>query len=354
MSDLSKVVWDKLKLDGIKGSTLWARRVPFDSSDRLLAALDAGERRHWLIRVEPHEEAISDLKSRGLSIQTQELEGTGHPLGRYIDLVCLDSAGHDAFDLIGKELAARLDSHIESSSECVTRVIAKWRRFWEHRPQNVLSKDAQIGLFAEIWFLALWMIPNRGVSAVHAWRGPFRSRHDFEWSTRSVEVKATLAVGARAHRINGIDQLALPEMGDLLLFSLHLREEQGASNTLPSVISVCRDLLLQHVEELEQFEIALSTSGYSDVYRDEYENMRIRVVDERLYRVTDQFPRLTIENFTGSSIRSFGSAIRHRSRRFRRIMHRSPSARHIRDLTRDGSSPAQWLAAALTQAHRPY
>jgi len=297
MSELSEVVWDKLKLDGIRGSTLWARRAPFDSSDRLLAALDAGERRHWLIRVESQEEAINDLKSRGLTVHTQELEGIGHPLGRYIDIVCLDSAGHDAFDLIGKELAARLDSHIESPSECVARVIAKWRRFWEHRPKNVLTKDAQIGLFAEIWFLAWWMIPKRGVSAVAAWRGPFGSRHDFEWIARSVEVKATLSVGTRGHRINGIDQLAPPETGDLLLFSLHLREEQGASNTLPSVIAACRELLLQHEEELDQFEAALSQSGYSDVYRDEYENLRIRVVDERLYRVSDDFPRLTPKNF---------------------------------------------------------
>jgi hypothetical protein len=44
----------------------------------------------------------------------------------------------------------------------------------------------------------------------------------------------------RIHRINGRDQLAPPELGELLFFSLRLHEEGGATNTLPSVIAACR------------------------------------------------------------------------------------------------------------------
>src|SRR5579862_3652276 len=297
MSQISESVWEKLRLEGLRGSTLWARRAPFDSGERLLAALDASERRHWLIHIEPQEEEISDLKSRGLTIQTRELEGTGHPLGRYIDILCIDPIGHEAFDLIGKELASRISSGNETPAECVSRVIAKWRRFWDHRPIDILSKEGQIGLFAELWFLAWWLIPKRGLSSVACWRGPFRSRHDFEWDVRSVEVKAALSVGVGIHTIHGLEQLAPPENGDLLLFSLQLREEQGATNTLPSIVAACRDLLTQDFDELDRFEAALSQIGYSDVYRDEYEILRLRIVGEHLYEVRDDFPRLTNAQF---------------------------------------------------------
>lgn len=293
MSHLSESLWDRLKIEGIRGPTLWARRSPFDPSERIIAALDAAERRHWLIRIDGGDQEISDLKSRGIAARTQELEGIGRPLGRYIDVTCLDSAGHEAFDLIGEELAARITLGKETETECVSRVLAKWRRFWEHRPSSILPLNAQLGLFAELWFLVCWLIPKRGVTAIRDWRGPFGSRHDFERIGRSIEVKGTLSEDGHHHHVNGLDQLDLPETGDLLFFSLHLRQEQGASNNLPAVVQKCRGLLREELELSDQFEAALSTSGYSETDRDVYSDLRLRVAGERLYVVSDTFPRLT-------------------------------------------------------------
>lgn len=296
MSQIVPEVWTRLSGERLQGEALWARRAAPDLSDRLIAALDAEGKRHFLVLLMSGEDEVQDSQSRGLGVVTRELAVPGHETGRYLDVVCHDAAGHDAFDVIGGELASRLATGRENANECVVRVLAKWRRFWGQIPRQILSKDEQIGLFAELWFLSVWLFPKVGFAeAVKRWRGPFGSRHDFEWSGRSVEVKATTSTRGCVHHINGIDQLAPPFPGELLFFSLRMREEGGASNTLSSIVGSCRAQLASDPDSLGNFEKALMQARYSPAHDEEYEKTRLRIVEEALFRVSGNFPRLTVE-----------------------------------------------------------
>lgn len=299
MSRIVPEVWTRLAGERVQGETLWARRATPDVTERLVAALDADGNRHLLLLLRAGETDMHDSQSRGLGVVTRDLAMPGHEAGRYLDITCHDAAGHEAFDLIGGELADRLASGRENASECVVRVLAKWRRFWGQLPLQILAREAQLGLFAELWFLSVWLLPTTGaLEAVNRWRGPFGSRHDFEWAGRSVEVKATTSTRGRIHRINGLDQLAPPEAGELLFFSLRLREEAGATNTLPSVLAACRAQLEADADSLSCFERGLAQVGYSPAHDEEYAKMRLRVVEEGLFRVRADFPRLTTAHLT--------------------------------------------------------
>jgi len=50
---------------------------------------------------------------------------------------------------------------------------------------------------------------------------------------------------------------------------------------------------------LDRFEELLGRDGYSPAHADRYRNATFRVVDERLYRVADGFPRITPVSFAG-------------------------------------------------------
>lgn len=298
MSGITAEVWSRLASEEVRGETLWARRAAPDITGRLVAALDADGKRHLLIPLESSEIDIEDSQSRGLGVATRELEMPDHEPGRYLDITCHDATGHEAFDLIGGEIAERLAAGSETAPDIVTRVIAKWRRFWGQLPKQLLSREKQIGLFAEVWFLTHWLIPQVGTAdAVSRWRGPFGARHDFETPGRSVEVKATTSTRGTIHRVNGLDQLAPPDQGDIFFFSLQLREEAGATNTLPSAIAACRIQLEGDASSLNLFENALAQAGYSPTHEDEYGRMKFRLVSQGLYAVRDDFPRITRTQF---------------------------------------------------------
>jgi hypothetical protein len=180
MSRIVPEIWTRLAGERVQGETLWARRAAPEVTERLVAALDADGKRHFLVLLRVGEADMQDSQSRGVAVVTRELLMPGHQAGRYLDIACHDAAGHDAFDLIGGELADRLVSGRETSTECVIRVLAKWRRFWGQLPLHMLSREEQLGLLAEIWFLSVWLLPKAGpAEALRRWRGPFASRHDF-------------------------------------------------------------------------------------------------------------------------------------------------------------------------------
>lgn len=296
MNRIAPEIWSRLPAERPPGEALRARRAVPDVTERLLAALDGAGQRHLLILLLPGEVDLQDTQSRGIGVTTRDLTVDGHQPGRYLDVACHDASGHEAFDMIGGELAQRLASGSETATDCVSRVLAKWRRFWGLLPRQILSREAQLGLFAELWFLTVWLIPKIGAAdAVTRWRGPFGSRHDFEGALWSAEVKATTSTRGRIHHINGLDQLSPPEQGQLLLFSLRLREEGAATNTLPSVVAACRGLFALDADALSRFETALVQAGYTSAHDEEYSRLRLRIVEEGLYAVRDDFPRLTLQ-----------------------------------------------------------
>lgn len=299
MSGISPEIWSRLANERVHGETLWARRAAPDITDRVVAALDAEGQRHLLVPLESGDTDMQDTQSRGLGVVTRELAMPGQEVGRYLDITCLDAAGHDAFDLIGGELAGRLAESRETAPDVVLRVISKWRRFWGQLPRQMLSREEQCGLFAELWFLSAWLVPRFGeVEAVLRWRGPTGARHDFEWVGRSVEVKATTSTRGRLHRINGLDQLAPPEIGDLFLFSLRLHDEAGATNSLPVLVAACRTQFERETDTLSRFETVLVQAGYLSAHEDEYAKLRLRIVEQGLFAVRDDFPRLTVAQFS--------------------------------------------------------
>jgi hypothetical protein len=55
--------------------------------------------------------------------------------------------------------------------------------------------------------------------------------------------------------------------------------------------------LKEDIDALSKFENMLSIAGYSPIHDEEYLKFRFRIVDEKLYDVTDEFPRLINESF---------------------------------------------------------
>lgn len=212
---------------------------------------------------------------------------------RFIEIVCLDAQGHAALDTIAVELIEALEAGASIGRvRLVQNVLAKWRRFWSGIAQGVLSKEQQLGLFGELWFLNRWLVPALGVSAaITMWRGPAGARNDFEAPGTAIEAKTTGRVDG-AHVIHGLDQLLEPPGGQLMLFSLLVRDEASGTENLAAQVAEARGLIAEDYALQSQFDTLLYAAGYDDRLTSEYEKLVLRIRGAGLYKVTEGFPRL--------------------------------------------------------------
>lgn len=295
--------WSHLDPARIRGGELVGRRPLPDTPGELLCALSRAGARYFLVPISADEKDLSDDGIQGLKVTTEHLEIAGEQSRRFIALLCSDEGAYDLFDVVGAELIGAFETMPESPREATRLVINRWKRFWSTAPRSVLDGGEIAGLFGELWFLQVWLGPSIGMpAAIKAWRGPFGSRHDFELRFLSVEVKTTTSRDHRTHLINGIDQLARPEVGPLLFFSLAIAPERGATNSLVVLVDVIRASLQSDPETADAFDVALASAGYSDAFRGYYLERTYHVAGGLLFEVDGSFPRLTRDQLTSSDL----------------------------------------------------
>lgn len=298
MSMIVPEIWQQIESALPAGDELIGRPAAPGTTPRLLAAVDSRGRRHLLIQLQTGDEEFRDTSSRGLTADTANLTVKSSESARYINIVCEDPVGYAMLDLVAGEVADRLHIQGAAPAEIVSRVLAKWRRFWGQLPRQLLTQEARVGLFAELWLLAYWLVPAVGITqAVRMWRGPYGARHDFERAGLSIEAKGTSSTRGRIHKINGIQQLEPPEGGRLLFFSLRLREEAGATNTLPMLVRACRDIVSPDPDAEGLLETALISAGYLEIHANEYSRTHWRVIEELLLGTGEGFPKITTNKF---------------------------------------------------------
>lgn len=286
--------WDLLSAQVPSGERLTVRTAMPARRKDVFIGMDSAQRRYVLVAIpqgEPTE--VGERTSRGIAVQTVEMNvGAGH-LEKFVEIACLEPLGHPALDLVVTELVEALDAGASIGRvRLVQNVLAKWRRFWASVSHGLLSKEQQLGLFGELWFLNRWLSPSVGArTAVHMWRGPLGARNDFEARQAGMEVKTTARVD-EAHIIHGLEQLLEPQEGALFLFSLVVRDEASGVETLPKMVAAVRGELADDYTALSQFDCTLYASGYEDQHAPEYAKLVLRIRSESLYRVTGLFPRL--------------------------------------------------------------
>lgn len=288
-------LWDRLPAEIPPYGEFVAHRVHAEPA--VFLAADHEGAPHLLLELAGERREFNDDRSRGLHVVAHPLRVEGRPEAPFIDVRSTDPAGRELFRLVTTEIVDAVERGIPPA-ESVEQTIARWRRFWGDVPEQGLSPEQVRGLFGELWFLLFWLLPSDHRHIEH-WFGFEQGRHDFQWPHLAVECKATTSVRGHIHRINGIDQLAIPERGNLYLFSLRVREEGSASNSLVTLVERALATLKGNDALVDQLELGLARSGYSPAHANRYRTMTFHVVDERLYQVGDGFPRLTPTSFAG-------------------------------------------------------
>jgi hypothetical protein len=285
--------WEQLPTEPPPFGELVAHHVHREPD--VFLAMDHDGAPHLLLALAGTDAHFTDDRSRGLQVVAHRLRVQQRPEALFLDVRCADPTSRATFQLVANDIIDSVQ-HGVPAVVAVETTLARWRRFWANVSAEGLSPDQVRGMFGELWFLLVWLIPFDRRHVRH-WVGPTGARHDFQWPDLAVESKATASVRGHIHRINGLEQLESPGSGTLYFFSLRLREEASATNTLVSVVERISTVLQGDAALLDRFEEGLSRGGYSPAHADRYRSTTFRVIDERLYRVSEGFPRITTASF---------------------------------------------------------
>lgn len=207
-----------------------------------------------------------------------------------------DGAHKDIFHHLCRDIISST-SNVESESDAVGRVLSRiWR--WHHLlrggPGGLLEEEQQRGLIGELLFLRERLLPNVSpIDAVTAWTGPLGSPKDFEVEQFGVEVKARRGTSRPFISISSEHQL--DDGGTVGLF-LSVREIGRASEdaqdgqSLTQVAKAVRNLLAADALAAELLDARLNASGFE--WEADYSSTCWRVSRDRVYRVTNDFPRI--------------------------------------------------------------
>ena len=244
--------------------------------------------------------------SRGLNIRVGSSE-----VGRdetEVVLTLTDSQHQDIFDLLIQDLVEAAEQYIDEQKGLVRFLVrlSDWQHLLRRLERGGLSREAQQGLWGELWVLREVVAPVAGVqNAVNGWRGPMEAEQDFQIGDLCVEVKTSTAASLDRIAISGERQLEVPDDVGLILVGLSLNGRPGYGETLPDMIESIRtpaaDFGCLHL-----FDLRLELYGYESGNSDSYSDIGYTVRSLHSFRVEEGFPKIV-----SSSLQSGISDVRY-------------------------------------------
>ena len=148
-----------------------------------------------------------------------------------------------AADLIQREQRDPLDAIIVS--------LRRWRQLLAR--VEVLSEEAQVGLFGEVWLLRRLLRANGGV-ALEQWVGPRDEPHDFRLGQEEIEVKTTRSA-SRVHTIHGLHQLEPGGAAASYSLTAAFASRWRTWESIPDLVAEVRDLLVMTIHDDKRWTI---------------------------------------------------------------------------------------------------
>jgi hypothetical protein len=201
----------------------------------------------------------------------------------------------DVFTSMAEDVARHVAGAANDEEAVRTLVgrLERWQAFLKLHSPDGLSEESQQGLYGELWFLCLRLIPHLGPrDAVRSWKGPAGALQDFQLPDLAVEVKTSIGKQHQKLTISSERQLDPTGVSLLLLFHLSLDARQGSGETLPGRVRLARELVAPDPLAAVEFEQVLFEAGYLDCHAPAYERVGYTVRESNFFEVRDQFPRI--------------------------------------------------------------
>ncbi|HAS22705.1 MAG TPA: hypothetical protein DCR51_06095 [Idiomarina loihiensis] len=207
-----------------------------------------------------------------------------------------DTEYRDLFSVICLDLATATEK-VEKTSATISVLfqrLLRWSELLSKQSAKGLSRNEQLGLLGELSFLHRIIAgePNQRASAVWGWRGPHGDTNDLCMNNIRAEVKAQLASQSKGVKVSSLRQLS--NDGQTLMVVLYRLSPAESGSSLQSIIEKIENILSDNPDLLVEFQRKYLLTGFNK--EDEYAKHIFHIPKPTVYKVSKNFPRLTLES----------------------------------------------------------
>lgn len=287
-------LWRQLQEDAEHHERVSDARIRFDElstkvpSGKLCLGRTESGAAMLLIPVSPESRIRTDtLETDALAVRVEKYHIEPSARARpYLALTLRDMTLWDVFVAMVLDFVRRME---EGSGvvPALRAALDEFRRLVKSHGTGGPELEQLIGLLGEL--VVARHLAEAGARIPDCWTGPEGDVHDFRVGLDSVEVKTCMVSAGRRVTIHGIDQLADPTGGALLLVVNVVHEADHGGEALGEILGEVREQASDPVA----FDERIRAAGF-DPRRSAPEWSRRFVLEEQFwYRVGTDFPRLT-------------------------------------------------------------
>ena len=294
-------IWKSLSDEGGLGSSLVRRRIAPEAAVDIFASYVPSKRSPGVIieipaRLPVANKDLPECRGIALDIELADAPDGPHTIFR-AQLEASDQK--EVFAILCADLLAILIPARDPSAalEQAVRRLAAWQALFDRVRKEGLSTEKQRGLFGELHLLRTLLLPEcPPLDAVLSWAGWEPSNQDFKRNGLAIECKTSMAKRHARVFISNEKQLDETPHEELVLAFLRLDESDAFGSSLPEIIDLVRGDLASSPIARQEFDMRLMQTGYLDIQRDIYENVKYQIKSIQYFEVRDDFPRLTESN----------------------------------------------------------
>lgn len=219
-----------------------------------------------------------------------------HPEKQFLLVLLLDNQHRDIFTTLSEDLIYQV-ADITDEPELIKLLlfrIEKWRLLFEKMGRQGLSEEAQRGLYGELFFLRRFLQKNQASEyCINSWKGSEKAVQDFQFADWGVEIKTTHGKNHQKLHISSERQLDISLIPRIFLIHYSLEVRQNHGETLNNLVDNLLEVLSNSPAAHNLFKLKLMEVGYFNIHKHLYDETGYSVRQENIYRITDDFPKIT-------------------------------------------------------------
>jgi Putative PD-(D/E)XK family member, (DUF4420) len=296
-SDALRQTWAATSAEAAARTGYYHRRVSFPGHVVYAGIVRPGVLRRLSIEVEKSHLARLNFEdqTRGyvVTVEDRDHEHTGRTFIHLQEVGA--SLSRDLFVILCADVLDHI-SKCSNEPEAIRVLhdrLQRWKRFFQSRSPEGLSREEYIGLYAELDFFAAALSAGISPEALaNGWQGPIGANQDFLFGGVAVEIKACTGNDTDFVSISNVRQLDDTGLDQLFLYQGVYDFRQDAGQTLKMLIERLRELLAPSASAADIFEERLLAAGYIEPSSSPFERYGFSRRSRRAFHIEAGFPRL--------------------------------------------------------------